>query len=517
MDPKGGFSRHRPAYHITAAGGWMGDPNGLIYHDGLYHVMYQHNPDTVDFLGNDTWRKMEKVPWGPAANPGVPKGIWGLYWGNAHWGHAVSRDLVHWEHWPVAISPTAGGYDPGGCFSGVTVINGGVPTIVYSSITKIPASGIRSLRAQSIATSSDGMRTWTKHPGNPVLADVPDTSGLMHAWHDPHVWQEQGTWYMAVGCGFQNVAGAILLYRSPDLVHWEYMHPLLVSTDVQKQGDRWLVPDFFALGDKHVLLYCASTPGGEVFTAYVVGNYVDNCLIPEAQGALGPRPAPSAMATRTLCDARGRRIAFSQLGEECGPDAKRNAGVNGALSLPWELTLGDDLVLELAPVQEVCSAGDPNWSFGRRKLSHDEPFCPDGLVGDALEILAEIDLGSANEIALTVLASSDGQEETVVLFNARECRLSLDRSRATLSREHCEGAVHDTLDLAGQGLLRLHVFVDRTIVEAFANRRGCVFGRIPPPDQASTSVSLVARGGEATVLRLDAWRKDPVPIADLRK
>ena len=215
MDPNGGCSRHRPAYHFTAAGGWMGDPNGLIYHDGLYHVMYQHNPDTVDFLGNDTWRKMEKVPWGPAANPGVPKGIWGLYWGNVHWGHAVSRDLVHWEHWPVAISPTPDGYDPGGCFSGVTVIHDGVPTIVYSSITKTPASGIRSLRAQSIATSSDGMRTWTKYPGNPVLADVPDTSGLMHAWHDPHVWQEEDTWYMAVGCGFQNVAGAILLYRSP--------------------------------------------------------------------------------------------------------------------------------------------------------------------------------------------------------------------------------------------------------------------------------------------------------------
>ena len=173
---------------------------------------------------------------------------------------------------PIAISPAPGGYDEGGCFSGATVVNDGTPTIVYSSITHIPAPGTRSLRSQSIATSGDGMRTWTKHPDNPVLSAVPDTSGLMHAWHDPHVWKEGDTWLMALGCGFQNVAGALLLYRSADLVRWDYMHPLLVSTDAEKQGDRWLVPDFFPMDDKHVLLYFASTPGGDIFTSYVVGN-----------------------------------------------------------------------------------------------------------------------------------------------------------------------------------------------------------------------------------------------------
>jgi len=507
--------RHRPAYHFTPPAGWMGDPNGIIFHEGRYHVFYQHNPDGFGF-GNPTWEKMDNVPWGPAANPGVPKGIWGLYWGAIHWGHAVSEDLVLWEHWPIAISPTPGGCDEGGCFSGATVINDGTPTIIYSSITHTPASGIRSLRAQSIATSSDGMRTWTKHPGNPVLKDVPDTTGLMHAWHDPHVWREGDTWLMALGCGFQNVAGALLLYRSPDLVRWEYMHPLLVSTDVEKQGDRWLVPDFFPMGDKHVLLYFAATPGGDIFTAYVVGDYVDNCLIPEAGGTVGPVRAPSAMATRTLLDDRGRRIAFSQLGGEHGREAMLAAGASGALSLPWELTLADDLTLEVAPVEEVCSTGEPHWSARRVKLAHDKPFRPDELAGDALEIVAEIDVGRAEEIALKVLGSPEGDEETVVLFDAREGRVSLDRGRASVNREACGQAVHDSLKLGEKESLRLHVFVDRTIVEVFANRRACVFGRIPPPRQDSVSVSLVARGGEATLIRLDAWKKDFIATVDAR-
>ena len=93
-------------------------------------------------------------------------------------------------------------------------------------------------------------------------------------------------WYMALGCGFQGIAGALLLYQSPDLLHWEYMHPLLVGTDVGKMGDRWLVPDFFRIGDKYVLLFCASTPDGECFTGYAVGDYVDHCFIPEIEGVL---------------------------------------------------------------------------------------------------------------------------------------------------------------------------------------------------------------------------------------
>ena len=94
--------------------------------------------------------------------------------------------------------------------------------------------------------------------------------------------------------------------------------------------------------------------------------------------------------------------------------------------------------------------------------------------------------------------------------------MSLDRGRASVKRDHCGQVVHDSLTLGEKEALRLHVFVDRTIVEVFANRRACVFGRIPRPREDSVNVSLVARGGQATLVRLDAWKKDFIPTIDAR-
>jgi len=489
----------------------MGDPNGIVFYQDRYHVFYQHNPDGFDF-GNPNWAKVDKVPWGPAANPDIPKGIWGRYWGNQHWGHAVSDDLVHWEHWPTALSPTPGGYDDGGCFSGCTVINNGVPTIVYTSTTRIPAAGIRTRRAQSIATSNDGMRTWDKHPANPVLADVPDHSGLMTAWHDPHVWQEGDTWYMALGCGFQNIAGAVLLYQSPDLLHWEYMSPLLVSTDIANRGDRWLVPDFFPIDDKYVLLLCVSTPAGECFTTYAVGDYVDHCFVPEVEGVLGPRPAPSAMATRSLLDDRGRRIVRSQLGEDRWREAARTLGYTGILSLPWQLNLSADLTLEVEAVEEVCSTGKPHWHLADVPLAAHEPLHPEGLAGDCLEIVADIDVGHAEQVAVKLRCSPDGEEQTAIVFDAKQRRICLDSSQSSTNPNYCGVSRGAPLKLARDEPLHLHLFLDRSVVEAFANRRACVFDRIAPVREDSLNVTVVAKGGEAELLSLDAWRKAPVPI-----
>ena len=117
----------------------MNDPNGLSQWDGQYHLFYQYNPLAAR-------------------------------WGVIHWGHAVSADLVHWADLPIALSPTPGGPDADGCWSGCIVNNGGVPTMLYT--------GLRN-RAQRpcLATSDDGLLTWHKHPGNPVIAEPPAECG----------------------------------------------------------------------------------------------------------------------------------------------------------------------------------------------------------------------------------------------------------------------------------------------------------------------------------------------------
>ncbi|MDE2994105.1 MAG: glycoside hydrolase family 32 protein, partial [Chloroflexota bacterium] len=127
---------HRPRYHFLPPSGWMNDPNGLIQWEGRYHLFYQYSPEFGDVPDSHRAATLK------------------------HWGHAVSDDLVHWEHWPVALTPTPGGPDKDGCYSGCAVDNHGVPTLVYTGVFP---------QCACIATSDDGLVTWTKHPANPVV------------------------------------------------------------------------------------------------------------------------------------------------------------------------------------------------------------------------------------------------------------------------------------------------------------------------------------------------------------
>lgn len=504
---------YQPQYHYIPSKGWMGDPNGTIFHEGCYHVFYQYNPDDLNY-GNPN-EKWANVPWGPwqfpIAKKNVPLGMWGMHWTKTEWAHIVSDDLVNWEDLPTAIKPTPDSYDQGGCFSGCTVINDGTPTIVYTSVTRTPAAGIRTKRAQSLATSDDGMLTWKKHPANPVLDAIPDTSGAMIAWHDPHVWKEDNTWYMALGCGFNEVGGAVLLYRSPDLLRWEYMHPMLVCTDINKWGTRWLVPDFFKLGDKHVLLTFACTPTGEV-TMYTVGDYINNCLIPITQGILGTRPVPSSLATRTLLDDQGRRIAFGQLGEQRNEQAKKASGRHGALSLPWQLSLADDYTLHVKPVQEVCSTGQPDYKLTNIDLPANELIRTD-LTGDQMEIKAEIDTAQADSITIKLFCSDNCEEETLIIFDRSANKITLDATNASLNKNCGAGVPYVAqLKLADNEPLKLHIFLDRSIIEVFANGRTCLYKRVFPTRPDSKAIAILTKGAQANVISIQAWNKNPIEI-----
>ena len=207
---------HRPTYHYLPPSNWMNDPNGLIQWRGQYHLFYQYNPN-------------------------------GAFHGTIHWGHAVSDDLVHWRDLPIALAPTPGGPDKDGVYSGCALDHDGVPTLMYT--------GVRP-QVQCIARPADpndpDLVAWKKHPGNPVIPDSPEGMEV-EGFRDPFVWQEDDGWYCIVGSGIVGTGGNILLYRSQDLVHWEYLHELCRG-ELAKTGRMWECPNFFPLGDKHVLL-----------------------------------------------------------------------------------------------------------------------------------------------------------------------------------------------------------------------------------------------------------------------
>lgn len=157
-------------------------------------------------------------------------------------GTRCHDDLVHWEHLPIALTPTPGGYDKDGIFSGCMVDNRGVPTIIYTGVAP---------EVQCLAPGSPDLLTWKKYAA-PVIA-VPPSGLELFGFRDPCVFRYDDRWWMALGAGIKHEGGAVLLYTSPDLIQRTYSGPLLVD-DTGRVNKVWECPAFFPLGDKWVLI-----------------------------------------------------------------------------------------------------------------------------------------------------------------------------------------------------------------------------------------------------------------------
>lgn len=300
----------RPSFHFTAPENWLNDPNGLIQWRGKYHLFYQHNPENPE-------------------------------WGQIHWGHAVSEDLVHWEDMPIALSPAPGTYDEGGIWSGCMVDDNGVATILYTGVR----GDFHEEQTICIARSiDDNLRTWTKYDNNPLRIEMP--ADLTYCgFRDPYVWKQDGIWKMVIGAGAKNGAEAVLLYEGETLYDWRYIEPLYVNDEQNEHV--YECPNFFKLGEKWVLLL-SQMPTSHV--EYFVGIFWNNHFIVETHGFLGNHPF---YAPLTFEDDTGRRLMIGWLQEnrsESDPQPEHWAGV---MSVPMELMLLDNNQLVVTPVREI--------------------------------------------------------------------------------------------------------------------------------------------------------------------
>ncbi len=325
----------RPQYHLLPTANWMNDPNGPIYWRGQYHMFYQYNPD-------------------------------GAYWGDMHWGHAVSADMVRWRQLPVALAPTAGTADSAGVFSGTAAVADGRVWMMYTGVRSVPEAeatirnGAQSLlEAQCLAVSEDdSLRRWQKLD-KPVIA-APPTGMQVNGFRDPSPWRQGEHWYLVLGTGTKERGGAALLYRSRDLRQWEFVHVLAeragsVAVPLEKpdSNEVWECPDFFALGEgvarRHVLIY--STNG----RAYWMSGRLDEAAMrfsPEESGVLD---FGSYYAPKTQLDAAGRRILWGWIPETRSLAEYKAAGWAGVMSLPRVLSLDADsrLSMRVADVAET--------------------------------------------------------------------------------------------------------------------------------------------------------------------
>jgi beta-fructofuranosidase len=461
---------HRPRYHFLPEKNWLNDPNGLIQWGGEYHMFYQYNPN-------------------------------GAFHATIHWGHAVSSDLVHWRHLPVALAPDPGSADEDGCYSGVAVDDDGVPTLIYSGNKK------RTQRA-CLATSTDGLRTWQKYEGNPVIAAPPPDLDLLE-YRDHSVWREDGTWYQLMGAGIRGQGGAALLYRSQDLRSWEYLHPLCVG-NLQHDtptwtGSMWECPDFFALGDRHALIISVWDEHKLHYSVAMVGQYHDHHFVPEITHKLdyGDR---FFYAPQSFTDEQGRRIIFGWLQEGRSVEAQIASGWSGAMSLPRVLTLGPDGQVCMQPAPELEALRGEHIQIARMEMPAGQQVVVPEVAGDTLELLVELEPPREGLCRLVLRRSPDGVEQTQIVYDAEQHQLTLDRTHSSLDPATDRNLHVAPLTLGVDEPLRLHIFLDHSVLEVFANDRVSITSRIYPTRNDSRGVGLLAEQGAAQLLGLDVWQ-----------
>lgn len=467
--------RYRPIYHFVNPEGNLNDPNGLCYWQGRYHLFYQAYP------------------------PVDPR---------QHWGHAISTDLVRWEDLPLAIYP--GIEDK--CFSGSTLVEEDRVIAFYHGTSA----------GNMVAISEDPLLlNWEKIPGNPVIPMMTaDKKGYPYRVYDPCIWKEKDGYYALSGSYWQgpifdNCRMVQHLFFSQDLTRWVYLGPFIENDVFTLPGEDGAVPYFWTIGNKHILIFASHQRGAQ----YLIGDYdqIHHRFKPFEHGrfnfgAIDPGGVHAPSATP---DGQGGVYVIYNINQ-----GRPTEGWNHIMSLVRRLTLGKDDQLNIEPVRAVESLRTQHISIGTTHIPANQEITLEGINGNAMELDIEINPQSAREVCLHVLRSPNSEEYTAIKFyrgglmqrnrkgqQYTENSLVLDTSRSSLLTDVAARPPEIApLHLPESEALKLRVFIDRSVVEVFANDRLCVALRVYPSLEESLGVSIRAQGADATLRSLDAWQ-----------
>jgi len=485
---------HRPIYHYVNPENTLNDPNGLCFWQGRWHLFYQAYP------------------------PEDPR---------QHWGHAVSDDLIHWRDLPYAIYPNPERC----CFSGATLVEEDRVIAMYHG-TEV---------GNMVALSSDPLLlNWDKVTGQAVIPIANDDgSPLPYRVFDPCIWTKNGVYY-ALSAGTlphetsRRRTRADFLFRSTDLAHWEYLHPFVEGDRMTKLGDDGACPYFWPIGDRHMLLFFSHMSGGQA----LLGDYDTErdkfVVTSHHEFNFGPAWPAGTHAPSATPDGTGGVISIWNMNA-----ARACDGWDQIMTLPRRLTLLGDGHLErdmlhVEPAGDVESLriADSHQQVCDLALPANEEIVFDGTVGDgivgnAIEIVAEIDTGDSPMIELDVLRSSNREEVTRICFYrgrgfrdweryngwdkttlaaATYSAISIDTSNSsTLPGVQFRAPETAQVYIAPDEHLKLRVFVDKSVVEVYVNEKQCLALRVYPGREDSVGVSLKSQGEEARLVSLDIW------------
>ena len=307
-------------YHFKPKKGWINDPNGLIFYQGYYHVFYQHAPDY-------------EIPWQQPM----------------HWGHARTKDFLHWEELPIALAPDAW-YDAGGCWSGTAMEKDGMLYLFYASI-HTPPGATAHVESVSVAYSRDGIH-FEKYAGNPVIASYPADGSP--DFRDPAVTCLDGKYYCVMASGNPEAQAArLLLYESTDLYHWSY-RGIMSEWPGYKYAE---CPSIIPM-ENGVLLTASVYRSGYHWFAAMHGAFREGRFAPHVRTEIDK--GPDQYAGLAFPDAQGRVLLMSWIpGWKYKGLAARDVG---CLSIPRELTLHGDRIYAypVAELRHLLTDTDPS-------------------------------------------------------------------------------------------------------------------------------------------------------------
>lgn len=434
----------RPTVHFTPQAKWMNDPNGMVYYKGEYHLFYQYYPDST-------------------------------VWGPMHWGHAVSKDLVRWEHLPTALYPDSLGY----IFSGSAVIDsknssglksGDEDVMVAIFTYHNPKDNVQS---QGIAYSNDRGRSWTKYSKNPVLKNpgIPD-------FRDPKVlWVEKANkWIMTLAAGQQ-----LEFYSSANLIDWKYESNF--GKGVGAHGGVWECPDLFPMKVegtdqiKWVLLSNINPggPNGGSACQYFVGDFdgskfVQDSRFNETQWLDYGRDHYAAVSWDNVPESDGRRLTIAWLNNWAYAEKLPTSSWRGGASLPRELKLkseGDSYYLVSSIAAEFKTIRSTEISYagldieGGNKIEN--IFSSE--YNEAYELIIELETMNSDSVEIK-LENSPSEYFSIVLKPTLN-QISINRKQSGVVDFHPSFGDLIHAPLVKKNSYLLHIFVDRSSVEVF--------------------------------------------------
>jgi beta-fructofuranosidase len=483
---------YRPGYHFCVPEdmGQPGDPNGAFYCNGRYHLMYLYSRSGSGFC----------------------------------WGHISSADLVHWRHHPDAIGP---GHGDEGCFSGGAFVDDdGTAYLSYWILWGARGIGL----ARSTGPQFDA---WTKLDANPVIkstewgvTEVKDTNGkspFLGSADPSNVWKHGGRYYMLTGnllvlnkigrapdAPLSEQGDRLYLFVSEDLKSWKYLHVFYErNPDWTDRSEDNMCPSFLPLpsgpdggspSGKHLLLFISHNKGCQ----YYVGDYRDDHFFPLNHGRM-TWVDNTYFAPEALIDGQGRQIMWAWLLDN--PAGEKEKGWSGVYGLPRSLWLGEDGTLRLRPVKELEMLRRHEKSWQAVELADGQTRRLEDVAGESCELMLAIDPGTAQRCGVKVRVAGDQQEETLLYVDIKTKELVFDATRSgSQGRKVVERA---PLVLPKDQALQLRVFVDKSVVEVFANDRQAISRRVYPVRPDSNGIRLFATGGTAQFKAVKAWAMVP--------